>query len=183
MIKRTYIKLITLIFIMTLTTSCSTSLTATMKNKQTGYFVAKNKATIIQSIEQPRDSVKKLLVLGESEYFKSMAKNLNFFDTIITYEELERKIVEERLQDKIPSLNGVIGLSNAANYYKPFYVLYVERKKVENKWYAELKLLNAKTGKDVFISEIYLNLMWDAHSDKGTYNPLFNSLIDYLNSL
>ena len=40
---------------MTLTTSCSTSLTATMKNKQTGYFIAKNKATIIQSIDQPRD--------------------------------------------------------------------------------------------------------------------------------
>lgn len=181
--KKIYIQFFILILITTFLTSCSTTLIATEKNKKTGYFVTSSKAKIIENIKQPRDSVKKLLVLGKSEYFNGMANNLNFFDSIITFEQLERTIVEKGLQDKIPSLDGIIGLSNAAKYYKPFYVLYPKRKKVDNKWYAELRLLNAKTGKDVFISEIYLNLMWDAYSDKGTYNPLFNSLIDYLDSL
>lgn len=148
---------------------------------KTGYFKTTRKAVVIENIKIPKDSLKKLIVVPKGELIEGMTKNLNFFNEILTYEQLEREIVNNNLQEKVPTLEGYIGLSNAAKHYRPFYFLWVKILSKENKNYAQLILLDAISGKDVFISE--LKLQSYGYLTKNTYSPLFNTFIDYINGL
>jgi hypothetical protein len=150
---------------------------------KTGYFKTSRKASITEDEKISKDSLKQLIVIQRGELIEGMTKNMNFFKEILTVGELEREIVNKGLQDKVPSLDSFIGLSNAARHNRPFYFLYIKINTKDKKTYAELRLLNPTTGKDIFVSEYKLQSQGGGYLTKYTYSPLFNSFIDYINSL
>lgn len=150
-------------------------------DEKTGYYKAARKAQITENIPIAKDSLKKFVVIPKGELIEGMTKNLNFFDEIKTVGELEREIVSKGLQEKIPSLDSFIGLSNAAKHNRPFYFLYIKLDRKDSKDYAKLILLDPATGKDVFTAEY--KLQGSGYLTKYTYSPLYNSFIDYINEL
>lgn len=80
------------------------------------------------------------------------------------------------MQNEIPTINSLIGLSNASKKYKSFLYLTLQSVQRDHHQYAQLKLFNPKTGEYLFSSEMQLGYP----SDQGVFYPLFNSLIDYL---
>jgi hypothetical protein len=108
-----------------------------------------------------------------------MAKNLNYFEQVMTFDELEKEIIRNGKQDDVGSLSGRIGLSNAATKYKPFLYLHFENNAAKTN-HLQFKLINPTTAEDLFVSEIKLDYLWAGVSDQNAYNPLFNSLLEYI---
>ncbi|WP_337043263.1 hypothetical protein [Emticicia sp. 17c] len=170
------IHLALLIFLVTLVTGCTTFKVSTRDSK-TGYFKKTLKAPIIEAKENiDLDSLKSLVVVDNNEFLIGMTKNLNFFEETMNLEGLERKIIAQNLQNEIPTVNSLIGLSNASKKFKPFLYLSLVALQRDRKYYAQLKLFYPQTGEYLFVSEApYLY-----PSDQSVFYPLFNSLIDFL---
>ncbi len=171
---RNTVLLIFIVFIQ----SCTSLKVVERSEKKNGYFYVN---TVQASVEISVDSVnmdtfRPLLVVPKSEFLLGMSKNLTFFDEVITLEELEKRIIERNLQEKVPTINNFIGLSNAYKFYKPFVFLNIAPQKKEKKTYQQLKLINPNTGKELFLSEMESSYP----NDQGVWYPLYNSLIDYL---
>ena len=147
-------------------------------DKDNGYFYENiiQANTIISLDTVNMDNYKPLLVVPKSEFLVGMSKNLNFFDEVITLEDLEKRIIEANLQEKVPTVNSYIGLSNAYKAYKPFLYLNIGPDKRDKKIVQQLKLVNPNTGKEIFLSELESSYP----NDQGVWYPLYNSLIDYL---
>lgn len=178
-------KIIILNFIFLGAVSCFSINKVTTIDNETGYFPARKsrKATITKSIKANPDTLKNLVVVKNSEYIKGMATNMNYFKKVIDFDELREIFITEGYEVK-----GPLNLGSLDNYFeyidnRPLTVLYMDRRKEGNKYYAELKLYEPRNGEDIFVSEIFLNTMLDGWTDKGTTYPLFNSLIDYLKGL
>lgn len=118
------------------------------------------------------------IVVPKNDFLIGMTQNINYFDSVINLEELEQKIVAQNLQNEVPSVNSLIGLSNAYKKYKPFLFLNLTTVQRDRKGYAQLKLLHPKTGEYIFITEMPVEYA----NDQGVWYPLYNSLIDYLRS-
>ena len=161
------------------TFSC-TSLNVVNRNPTTGYFKTPIFARIIQSEEINLDSLRGLVVVPKSPFSEGMAKNINYFEQVMTTEELEQQIIALNLQNDIPTVDNLIGLSKAAQKYKPFLFLSVSGSKRDGKQFAQLKMMQAKSGKFLFTSEIEVDMVWNGVSDQTVWYPLYNSLIDYL---
>ena len=170
------------ILISVITSGCGSFNKATTVSSTTNYFPAKKNKNAKTLIDIPvnADTLRTLLVVPESEYSLTMGKNLDYFNEVIYYSELQKRIIQNDLQDKVPSLSDLVGLNNAAIHYKPFVILETTKKKKDNGWYAGLRLYDPKRAETIFENEIYLNLMWDGWTDQGTMFPLYNSLLDYL---
>ena len=163
--------------------SCGTFEKATTLNPETNYFPAKEKkkCTVLKEISVNADTLKILLVVPTSNYWLEMGKNLDYFESVLTYDQFQSEIVKKGLSDQIPSLAEKVGLNRAYNLYKPFVILNITKvKKTGNSWYAGLTLYDPNRADIIFQNEIWLNLMWDGWTDQGTMFPLFNSLLDYL---
>jgi hypothetical protein len=163
---------------------CGSFEKATTLNPSTNYFPAKKikQPTTLKEIEVSRDSLRTfLLVVPSTDYFLQMGKNLNYFDTVMTYDQLQTAIVKEGLSDKVPSLSDKVGLKRAYDHYRKFVLL--EPTKVQKPgdgWFAGLALYEPQRAEVIFQNEIWLNLMLDGWTDQGTMFPLFNSMLDYL---
>ena len=105
---------------------------------------------------------------------------LNYFKEVIDSEQLESRIVAMGLQDRVPSVQDRIGINNAYRHYKKFLWLHLEIRQQGRKQYARLTLTNPDTLEDCFVTEKYLDFIWRGVSDRNTWYPLFNSLIEYL---
>lgn len=106
---------------------------------------------------------------------------IKFFDQVVGYEDLQRIVVLNKLQDKVPSLSEPIGLSKLYQVYKPF--LWVNFKVVprEGKPYLQLVATNPETFEDLFVSEVHLDFAWAGVNDQNARYPLFNALIEWMN--
>ena len=170
--------------IITLINGCGTIEKAVPLNPSTRYFPAKkNKQTIVlKEIEVDKDALKSfLLVVPTSDYWLQMGTNLNYFDTVMTFEQFQTTIVQEGLTKNIPSVSDMVGLNRAYNYYRPFLLLNLNTEQKETGgWFTGLTLYHPERAEVIYQNEIKLNLMWDGWTDQGTMFPLFNSLLDYL---
>jgi len=177
-------KIVTVAILVTLNYGCGSFEKATTLNPSTNYFPAKKnkQPSVLKDVAVSRDSLKSyLLVVPSNDYWLQMGNNLNYFDTVMTYDQFQTAIVKEGLSDKIPSLSDKVGLKRAYDYYRQFVLL--EPTKVQKPgdgWFAGLILYEPQRAEVIFQNEIWLNLMWDGWTDQGTMFPLFNSLLDYL---
>ncbi|MDR6301061.1 hypothetical protein [Mesonia maritima] len=149
------------------------------ERQENGKFKATKKAETVKSEHFDLDSKKTLLIVPNGEYMLGMAKNLNYFERVITFEDFELEIIRAEKQEEVGSLSGRIGLSNAYNKYKPFLYIHLDNNE-ENANYLQLKLVNPKNAEELFVTEIYMDRVWVGVHDNNTFNPLFNGLIDYI---
>lgn len=160
-----------------------TSFQVTHLDTATGYFPTTSKAKVIESKKVNLDEVKGLLVFEGShnttgsKFILEMAKNIGYFDKVITTEDLESEIIIANLTDKIPSLDSFIGMSNAAKYYKKFLWLYVQ---AGTGGTAQLVLANPLTTEKYLVIEQPLGNIWVGRNDQNTWYPLMNGLVEYI---
>ncbi len=145
-----------------------------------GYFPTSRPATIVKNDSLDLDQRRELLVIGRSDFLEGQLRNIGFFNEILTVPELETRIVQEDLIDKVPSVRDKIGISNAARHYRQFLWLRVDRRSEGNRTYAQFILTDAATLEDYFITETYLDTVWAGVSDRNNWYPMFNALIDFL---
>ena len=170
--------------LITLFFGCGSFEKAVTLNPSTNYFPAKkNKQVIVlKEADVDREALKSfLLVVPTSDYWLQMGTNMNYFDTVMTFEQFQITIVQDGLTDNIPSVSDMVGLNRAYKYYRPFLLLNLNtEQKDTGGWFTGLTLYHPEKAEVVFQNEIKLNLMWDGWTDQGTMFPLFNSLMDYL---
>lgn len=159
--------------------SCVTVLEVS-ERKSDGLYLSARKATILKSELIDLDTINDLLVVPNGVFLKGMAKNINFFERVITIEELEKEIILSNKQDDVGSIASDIGLNKAYRKYKKFLFLELDRDDNQKKR-IQLKLVNPNTLEELFVADVY----WDTISginDNHTFNPLFNSLILFIDT-
>lgn len=169
---------------------------------ETGYFPGRNKnIKVITSVKvKPKVLKSILLVVPDNKFVLGMVNNMNFFEKIMTDTELIQQLTKQSLVKEIESQGSVALtinesnndpiipetnnlLSEALRQYDLFMFLELTDWKVDGKYYAGIVLSDYKNQVVYFESHIRVKLMWDGWSDKGTYYPLFNSLLKYLKEL
>lgn len=159
-------------------TACQ-SMQVVERDSETGYFPTSRSATVVKDVRLDLDERRGLVVIGRSEFLEGQLKNIGFFNEVLTVPELETRIVQQGLSDKVPSVRDKIGLSNAARHYQPFLWLHVDRRSDDNRNYAQFILTDGETLEDYFVTETYLDTVWAGVSDRNNWYPMFNALIDY----
>lgn len=86
-----------------LLTACS-SLKVSKVDPATGYFPSTKFAPVVKSTPVDLDTMKSLLLVPNSDFEYGQMKNIDFFDEVINFEELEKIIIKEQLTDQVPSL-------------------------------------------------------------------------------
>lgn len=172
-------RLIGSILILLSVTACQ-SMQVVERDPATGYFPTNKSADVVKNDSINLDERRDLIVIGRSDFLEGQLKNIGFFHEVLTVSELETRIVQQELSDKVPSVRDKIGISNAARHYRPFLWLRVDRRSEGNRGYAQFILTDAATLEDYFITETYLDTVWAGVSDRNNWYPMFNALIDYL---
>ncbi|MEI6091276.1 MAG: hypothetical protein WCR42_12550 [bacterium] len=164
--------------------SCDTYDKVTTLNPKTGRFNAYNvNVKITTASKANTDTLKKLIIVPNSSYWIGMVKNMNYFDEIMTFSDMDMDITKKGLADKIPSLTDKIGLNRAYNLYRPFFVLYFTQELKNNQLYFGLALYDPGKVETIFENKVFVNHSVLDRTDQKTMYPLFNSLLDYLHGL
>jgi len=146
----------------------------------TGHFPTQTTAKVVLSKPVDLDSRKALILVPPSDFEKGLVGKIGYFDEVMTFEDLEKKVVAANMGDRIPSVRDRIGINNAAKHLKPFLWLKFERKGTGNDRYARYTLIDAKTMEDYFAAETHLDYVWTGVNDQHNWYPMFNALIDYI---
>jgi hypothetical protein len=118
-------------------------------------------------------------------------RGLGIFADVIEIQDLQARIIENNLQDKVPSLapNDRIGISNAGRHYQKFLWIHFEVEKRDDRKIVKLIATEAASSKDVFVAEREVNsnvlaLAYGigAPNDQNMWYPLFNALVAWLKS-
>ena len=166
-------------FLLIILTFTSCTIMKVSDKQQNGYFNSTKKATTIVNKPFDIDANKTLLVVPNGAFMKGMAEKIKYFDRVITFEDLEKEIIQNGRQDEVGALSGKIGINNAYRKYKKFlYLKFAENP--ENPKRIQLKLINPETFDDIFVADTAFDVVWSGVNDQNTFNPLFNSLIDYI---
>jgi hypothetical protein len=147
---------------------------------KTGYFPTSSKATVVVSKPIDLDSHKGLIVVAKSEFLVGELRNIHYFGEVISVEDLETRIIQANLTDKVPSVRDRIGINNAAKYYKPFMWLHTDTRGSGTSQYAKFILTDPLTLEDYFVTETHLDVIWTGVNDQNNWYPMFNALIDYI---
>ena len=161
--------------------SCGTMGEATRTDIKTGHFPTNRTATLVRSKWVNKDTLKKLLVVPNLDFWYTMGQNLNYFEEVMTYSDFQKNIIAKGLGDSIPSISDQIGLNRAYKFYRPFVVLSALITK-ENSIGKEFRLTLYDPSKveTIFENKIWVNNLWLRFTDQNTFFPLCNSLLDYL---
>lgn len=166
-------------FLIALTMITSCSVLKVSERQSNGFYSSNKKANTVKAIEFDLDTLNELLVVPNSEFMKGMSENINYFKKVITLEELEKEIILARMQDEVGPLVGKIGLNNTYRKYKKFLYLRFDNNSEKSKR-LQLKLIHPGTLDEIFVAETLFDTVWAGVYDKNTFNPLFNSLIAYI---
>lgn len=175
------IKKIFLMLVLLSLTACTVGKVIPVDSK-TGLYPAKSIAKVITSKPIDLDTRKSLiLVPNNDDFVKGSIKNMNYFNEIIDYKELETRIIKANLTDKIPSINDKIGINNAAKHYKDFIWFRFERISSDpSNPKMRFMLTDPITAEDIFVTETDLDYAWKGVNDQYNWYPMFNSIIDYI---
>lgn len=165
---------------MVLLFSACTSMQVSEVDPQTGYFKAGKQAQTIVKKRVDLDSMKSLLLIPDEDFIRGQIENIKYFDEIMTYDDLEKEIIKNDLQDKITDVRNKIGINKASKEYKWFLWFRFDTRGSGNKKYAQFILTNPETLDDIFVSEIHLDYVVTGVNDQYTWYPLFNELIKYI---
>lgn len=151
-------------------------------NSKTHYFRARPNAdvTVISEIPVNSDTLKTLLVVPNEDYYFEMGKNLEYFNEVMTYNQLQDKILElgDTLDLRLASPDK-LKLNKATRLYKHFVIL--ERLDIQRDehyaWVTGLSVYDPLRGEIIFENRIPDDAI---RCNKGFYFPLFNSFLRYL---
>lgn len=178
-------------------TGCGTRAEIVQRDPNTGYFLTNVKANVSLSENIDLDNHKSIILIpaktdptkldtpfkqwdNRDAFEYGLMKSINYFDTIIDHDELERIIVKNNLGDQVPTITGRVGLHNAAKAYKPFLLLRWENiHTTDSDKPIQLILSDPITNKDLFITQTHWR-DWDGTSDQRNWYPMMNALIDYI---
>jgi len=161
--------------------ACGTYVKVVEMDSVTGYFPSDVKATVVKTVDTDLDTMKNLILVSDIDFTGEMVRNIDYFDKVINYDDLEKILVQEGLTDQISSLENKIGINKAAKAYKHFlWLRWKIRKEEDNKKYSQLILTDPITLEDIFICETYLDYVWSGISDQANFYPMMNALVDYI---
>ena len=164
-----------------LLTACGTYQQVAEIDASTGLLPTEVQATTVNSKTFDMDSRKDLLVfVGDNDFVINQVSELDYFEEVLSGEALEAAIVRADLTDKVPTVDGLIGLNNAAKHYKPFVYLDFDSRQEGANGYLQLVLTDAQSMDELFRAERYLDTIWEGVNDRNTFYPLFNALISYI---
>lgn len=162
-----------------LCTACTNMQVADIDAK-TGYLKSQKSAKTITSAQVDLDKKKSLLLVPDEEFVKEQISKIGYFDKVITFDELEKEIIKNELQEKVPDVRNKIGINNAYKYYAPFIWFRVDTRGKAPSEYAQFILTDPKTLDDLLVAEIHMDYLWAGVNDQNTWYPLFNEVIKYI---
>lgn len=161
-------------------TACSVGKVVPVDAK-TGLFPAKTQAKVITSKSIDLDARKDLILVPNDDFIKGSITNMNYFKEVIDYKQLETRIIQANLTDKIPSVQDKIGINNAAKNYKDFIWFRFEKITSDpSNPKMHFMLTDPVTAEDIFVTETDLDYAWKGVNDQYNWYPMFNSIIEYI---
>jgi hypothetical protein len=175
------LRLVSLALVSTLVLAgCGTQLKVAPVDPQTGLIKSEKgtvtEATVVTSRKFPLAQHKGMaFVSGGGTYAVDQMRTLGYFDQVVSYDDLQKIVIANRLQEQVPSLNEPIGLNKLYRAYKPFLWVHFKRVQRETKTYLQLVAINPDTLDEVFVSEVHMDFVWAGVNDQNARYPLFNA--------
>lgn len=116
-------------------------------------------------------------VSGGGEYGVNQMKATRLFQDVYGYEDLQRLVVSQGLQEQVPSVSEQIGLSRLAKAYKPYLWVHFKRVTRDNKPYLQMVASDPANLDELFVAEVHLDFVWAGVNDQNARYPLFNAFI------
>lgn len=141
-------------------------------------------ARVTKNVPTPLKDYKEFVfvssALWKNDFAPGQVKEIGYFDKVVNHSDLETMVIEQKLQDKIISLNSQIGLSRLANNYKPFLWIrvYTEYSQATDTSVAKLVVTRAENAQEVFEAQADIK---SGSSDETVWYPIFNALISWIN--
>lgn len=135
---------------------------------------------------------RRLAIVTAGKFATEQIRELGLFDEVIDADEAEQRIIREGLGDKVLSLRDAVGQYLYAKNKQPFLLISSgrETRKSKNKagWllgdeyeqFVKLRVIDPLKAKVLFEVEIEEDLRWKGVSEKNTYYPLLNQLVDWV---
>lgn len=142
-------------------------------------------ATTVTAAKVDMTDFRTLALVSASDPVIKQITNIGYFNEVINIVELQKRIVQNNVQDKVPSISDRIGISNASKHFRKFLWIHFETETKNKKNYVKLVGTDPTTLTDVFVAERELVnpiRTWDGYTDQNTWYPLYNSLIAWLKS-
>lgn len=134
-----------------------------------------NGVRVLTEISVDADTLKSLLIVPYASA-KEIAKNLDYFDEVMTDDQFEDAIIKAGFADEIGSIRNRNGLHRAAILFRPFVLfehVYTQTGSKEG-----FRLYDPNREKIIFENEKNIGLF--SPSNQARLFPLYNSLLDYL---
>lgn len=174
------VKKIFLVLILLTLTACSVGKVVAVDPK-TGLFPAQAQAKVITSKSVDLDSRKNLILVPNDDFIKGSITNMHYFKEVMDYKDLETRVIQANLTDKIPSVQDKIGINNAAKNYKDFiWFRYEKITSDPSNPKMRFMLTDPVTIEDIFVTETDLDYAWKGVNDQYNWYPMFNSIIEYI---
>lgn len=167
-----------------LLSACGTQMKVVQFDPQSGYLPLGDKNRKVQpevltsksiDMAKHRDMV---LVTG-SDWLRDEIKILSYFTEVAQVDDLQKLVVREGLQDKVPSIQDQIGLNKLYKAYKPFLWVAMFQKNENGRPYMRMEVTNPETLENVFEARIKLDYAWEGVYDQNSRYPLFNAYLDW----
>ena len=113
-----------------------------------------------------------------NDYAVDQMKATKLFKTVLDYNDLQKIVIQNNLQEKVQTINEPIGLSRLAKTWKP--LLWVDFRRVtkDNRTYYRMLAINPENLDELFIADV--DPFWKGVSDQDVRYPLFNAFIDWV---
>ena len=153
-------------------------------NSKTNYFETNKQAKIeiISSIKVNADALKSLLVVPNGDYYFEMGKNLEYFNDVITYNQLHDKILElgDTLDLRLVRPDK-LKLHRAAKLYKPFVIMNEPNEHLDENdaWVTGFTIYDPLIGETIFQNKMFIKTSMQLNN-QGILIPLYNNFLDYL---
>jgi hypothetical protein len=133
-------------------------------------------ADVTKNTKFPLNHYKEMAFFSSNQYYfqygYDQLKSFNHFNQVLKYNDLEKIVIANNLQDKVINLDSQIGLSRFANNYQPFLWIRLYPKQENNKNYLTLVVTNPVNAEDLFEART----SHDGQTDEALLYPLFNAL-------
>ena len=119
-----------------------------------------------------------ILVLG-SKFFKDQTAKVGFFEKVVDRQGMEQLLIQEGKSEIVTDVTNLLSWKKIADNYKRFIVLKPDIREEGRHSFAQLKVIQADTAKEVFVAEVKLDFMWKGVNDDTVFYPLYNSFLDW----
>lgn len=163
---------------------CATQMKVAEVDQKTGLLKSErgevSKATVVTAKNTSLARFGRLaFASGAGDFGIGQLKATGIFDEVLSYDQLQKLIVANDLQEKVVSVNEPIGLSRLAKAYKPFLWVSMKRISRDGNQYFQLIATDPTNLEELFLCETKLDFIWAGVNDQNARYPLFNAFIEW----